>query len=84
MRGEPLVDLGPQDPADFQDENGDWLEEGWPSIVAVAACPNEECSFYDQDVVATLPINVDGVWRSVCGVSGDKNNLWEWLPDTSE
>lgn len=77
MIGERLENYEPQNPNDYKDENGDWLElTAWPKVPAVAVCPNPECSFTGWGVEVDLVINVDGVFRSSCGVCGSPNDLF--------
>lgn len=64
----------------FQDEEGNWRED-WPMIPAVLVCTNEgACSFAGVEIVATLAENVDGRYRSSCGVCGQETARFHTIP----
>lgn len=61
----------------FQDKNGDWLEEDWPTVEAIAICRTEGCRLYGEEIRVLLAENVDGVFRNVCGPCKQTPDLYE-------
>lgn len=61
----------------FQDENGNWLEEGWPVVEAISICRTEGCSQYGIELPIILGENVDGIFRNVCGPCHQQPDLYE-------
>lgn len=60
----------------FQDSNGNWLED-WPLIQAISICRSVGCSQNGIEFEQTLAVNVDGVFRAVCGPCGIQPDLYE-------
>lgn len=70
----------------FQDGDGNWRED-WPTIPAFLVCVNEGgCTFAGEATLATLAENVDGRYRSSCGVCGEQTARFHPAPcpDTGE
>lgn len=61
----------------FQNPDGTWLEEGWPTVEAISICETETCLAYNQQVKIILAVNVDGIFRNECGLCNNKPKLYE-------
>lgn len=71
-----VFEITPERLALFQDSNGNWLED-WPTIQAISICRTENCSQNGSEIGLSLAVNVDGVFRAVCGPCGNQPDLYE-------
>lgn len=72
-RGEPILDRTEENllpESAFKDEYGNWRED-WPMIQAILVCVNDNCRFRGEEILAYLAENVDGRYRSSCGICSE-------------